>query len=125
MKKVKILVMEDDPFNQEVIRDMLTILGDELGVEINIDIANDGKEGIDLYDSNNYDIVLTDMDMPNIKGLDALKYIKSKNPEKPVIVITAFGLQGDRERFLAEGFDGYLPKPVDYEELKEVIRKYI
>lgn len=117
--------MEDDPFNQEVIRDMLTILGDELGVEINIDIANDGKEGIDLYDSNNYDIVLTDMDMPNIKGLDALKYIKSKNPEKPVIVITAFGLQGDRERFLAEGFDGYLPKPVDYEELKEVIRKYI
>lgn len=123
---MKILLLEDDPFNQEVIKDMLTIIADELGLELDIDLANNGKEGVDMYEANsNYDLVLTDMDMPIMKGDEVLENIKSKNPNQKVIVLTAFGLQGDKERLLVKGFDDYVSKPIDYDILKETIEKHV
>lgn len=118
---MNILLVEDDEFNREVLTGMLEILGDEIGVEINIDISSNGKEALDLYTGKNYDLILTDIDMPVMDGKQLLYEIKSINNSQKVIAVTAFGLTGDREKFLASGFDGYVSKPVDYDQLKSTV----
>jgi CheY-like chemotaxis protein len=66
-----------------------------------------------------------DIQMPNMNGLDATKNIKAAKPELPVIALTAFAMQGDRERVLAEGCDEYLEKPVRQDKLIEMIRNFL
>lgn len=122
---MNILLVEDDEFNREVLTGMLEILKDETGIDICIDMASNGKEALDLYAQKSYDLVLTDIDMPVMDGKHLLSAIKSINKFQKVIAVTAFGLTGDRERFLAAGFDGYVSKPVDYEELKKVVLEVV
>lgn len=118
---MNILLVEDDEFNREVLTDMLEILKDEICVDINIDIASNGKEALEIYFDKSYDLVLTDIDMPVMDGKQLLLAIKNINPSQKVVAITAFGLIGDREKFLGAGFDGYVSKPVDYDKLKSVL----
>jgi signal transduction histidine kinase/CheY-like chemotaxis protein len=116
------LIVEDNPINQKMIQHTLKNMG------ITTECANNGQEGFDEYkiNSNNYDIVFMDIQMPVLNGIDAtkkiLEYEKIEGLEHtPVVAVTANALKGDRERFLAEGMDEYVSKPINLEKFIAVL----
>ena len=114
LKQLKILLVEDDFVNQKVISKMLLEKGHA------IDTANNGLEALDLFEQNKYDVILMDIQMPKMNGVETISRLKEKESttnHTPVIALTAYALQGDRERFLALGFDGYVAKPIQMSEL--------
>jgi PAS domain S-box-containing protein len=112
---LKVLVAEDNPLNAATIVAMLKRLGHQA------EIATNGKEAVERSHKGMFDIILMDIQMPVMDGSLALSVIRQREEEAgghiPVIALTAFALQGDKERFLAEGFDGYVSKPVDMKVL--------
>ena len=113
------LVAEDNNANQMFMK----ILLDKL--KIKFDLANNGKEAIELAkkNKNKYDLILMDINMPIISGIDATKEIR-KFSKIPIIALTASALDGDKERFIKAGMNDYLSKPLDIQKLKKVIEKY-
>ncbi|MCX7708983.1 MAG: PAS domain S-box protein [Clostridia bacterium] len=119
-REANILLVEDNGVNQAVITRMLTKEG------YRVDVANDGLEALKLHSEREYDLILMDIQMPNMDGVEATKRIREKEgPTKhtAIIALTAYALQGDRERFLSAGMDEYLAKPVNFEELYKIIEK--
>ena len=111
-----ILIAEDVRANQMFISMVLK------RYMITYDLANDGEEAVSLAKMKRYDLILMDENMPKMNGSEAMKLIrqrekKSHQKHVPVIALTANALQGDEERLLALGMDGYLSKPIDPEEL--------
>ena len=90
-----------------------------------VEIARDGKEGVDRALSSNFDLVLMDIQMPIMDGFSALEYLKSMNYTKPVIALTAGAMKEDQDRCLRAGFTSFLTKPVKTEVLVETISKNI
>lgn len=120
-KKLKILLVEDNIINQMVATRMLNRLG------YRHDIAVNGKEAVDAVRGSNYDIVLMDILMPELDGLEAAKIIRNEiPPEKmPVLIaMTANAMTGDRENYLQAGMDDYISKPVSIEGLKQLFEKW-
>lgn len=119
--KKKILVVEDD----EISRDVLILF---LKNNFEIDEARNGQTALEKVDSNQYDLVLMDVNLGRgMTGLDITKNLK-KRPNYtnvPIIAITAFAMKGDKEEFLQAGFDHYLAKPFTREELRATIKKYL
>lgn len=114
VKQLKILLVEDDPVNQKVIKKMLLEKGHD------IDTAGNGLEALEIFEQRPYDVVLMDIQMPKMNGVEAIKKLRkmeAKNAHTPVIALTAYALQGDREKFLAMGFDDYISKPIQMSEL--------
>ncbi len=105
----RILVAEDNPANQLLIRTLLAKRGHR------IDIVGDGAQAVDSATQGEYDIVLMDVQMPVMDGATAARTIKDVMGERspPIIAVTANAMRGDRERFLAEGMDDYVTKPLD------------
>lgn len=118
-KQVKILVTEDDKVNQLVISRMLTECG------YLVELAENGFEALEKVKRNKYDIILMDIQMPGMDGVEATKRIRETNKTVPILAITAYALQGDREKFLQQGMDGYVSKPLKIEKLIEEIEKSI
>ena len=115
-----ILVVEDNPVNQNV---ALTLLG-RLGYQA--DVASNGQEGIDAFNQRDYDLVLMDLQMPIMDGLDATRELRRRPPparQPCIIAFTANALMGDRETCLAAGMDDYLTKPLKLEVLADTIRR--
>jgi signal transduction histidine kinase/ActR/RegA family two-component response regulator len=126
----RVLLVEDNIVNQEVARAML----DKLGFEV--DVAADGRAGIEAAFSRSYDVVLMDCQMPNMDGFQATAAIRAHelDPEAwmgsmprrtPIIALTANAMKGDRERCLAVGMDDYLAKPFRTEQLEAVLRRWL
>ncbi|HPP86542.1 MAG TPA: PAS domain S-box protein [bacterium] len=115
--KPKILVAEDNTTNQKLIKLLINKFGYEC------DIAENGKIAIEMLELQNYDLLLLDMQMPVMDGLEALKYIRNSEKLKNlyVIALTAHSLKGDAEKYLNAGCDGYVSKPIDKNILKEKI----
>jgi len=116
--KLKILLAEDDEVNQVVITRMLKERGH------NVDIAETGLRALELYNKNIYDVILMDIHMPEMDGIEAAKVIRGKEnglKHTPIIALTAHALKGDRERFLELGMDEYISKPVKMEEMYHII----
>lgn len=121
-KKSSILLAEDDKVNQTVIYRMLKEDG------YTVDIVENGKAAVEAFKNKNYDLILMDIQMPLMDGVEATRIIRNMegdNKHTPVIAITAFALNGDREKFLSLGMDAYVSKPVSMKELLEVIYKTI
>lgn len=117
---MKILLAEDDMVNKTVITRMLKEKG------FSVDTASDGVEALNLYDSNNYDLILMDIQMPLMDGIETTKRIREKEGDLKhtlIVAITAYALQGDRERFLSLGMDEYLSKPILMSDLYNMIEK--
>ena len=116
-----LLLVEDNPINQMVATEVLS------AVEIKVDVANNGIEAIDAVRSKTYDAVLMDVQMPEMDGIEASKYIRNqlKILNLPIIAMTAHAMYGDRERCLAAGMNDYVPKPIDRKELFAALRKHI
>jgi len=121
-QSLRILLVEDDKVNQLVMSKMLEKIGHSL------DIANNGLEALDLFQQNTYDLILMDIQMPVLDGINATKRIREiegLNSHTPIIAVTAFALKGDRERFLEIGIDEYMAKPIKQDMLAELIDKII
>jgi two-component system cell cycle response regulator DivK len=118
---VKILYIEDNPLNMRLVRKILTSAGFEM-IE-----AMDGHTGVNLANQEMPDLILMDINLPDIDGLAATVQIKSspKMSKIPVIALTANTMHGDRERFMSAGCDGYVPKPVAKNELLTTISSFL
>lgn len=116
----KALVVEDDPLNMELV---VEIAG---GMGFAVDRAGDGKEAVGKAEKEVYDLIIMDIQLPGMNGIEAMGIIKSKtgNKQTPVIALTAFAMKGDRERFLEIGFDEYVPKPMDVSAFMKVLERY-
>jgi len=120
-KPLSILLAEDYFTNRLVLVQMLANKG------YKVDLAENGVRVLELYKQNEYDLILMDIQMPVMDGIEAVKRIREmeKGTDKytPIIAITAYALQGDKERLLAMGIDDYLSKPIDMLELYEKIEQ--
>lgn len=116
--KVKALVAEDCPTNQLVIKLML----EKLGVEV--DLAADGAEAVEMAEENDYDLIFMDIQMPNMNGYEATVKIKTFKKAVPVIAVTAHAMVGDRDKCVAAGCDDYITKPIIKDKLAEIIEKH-
>jgi len=114
-----VLVAEDNPSNQK----LFSILLQKIGVEVTL--AQDGREAVDKAISGNFDLVLMDMQMPNMNGYDATRELRRKGCRTPIIAVTANAMTGDQEKCVEAGCDGYLSKPIDRNKLTEIIARYI
>jgi signal transduction histidine kinase/CheY-like chemotaxis protein len=118
-RALRILVAEDNIINQKVILKMLNKLN------YRADVAANGLEVLAALERQPYDVVLMDIQMPEMDGLDAARKIREKSPEWPkIIAITAYAMQGDREKCIASGMNDYITKPVNLEELRTVLGSY-
>lgn len=117
---LKILLVEDNPINITLGVALLGKMGHEVVV------VENGRECLAELEQGHFDLVLMDIQMPVMNGEDALREIRLKEVGgaryQPVIALTAHALRGDRERFIEEGFDGYVSKPLVVEELDNEIR---
>jgi two-component system cell cycle response regulator DivK len=105
----QILVVEDNEKNMKLFRDVLEAKG------YRVLEARTGTEAIELAAEHGPDLVLMDIQLPDIGGVEALERLRAveHTASIPVVALTAQAMDGDRERFLAAGFDGYMSKPVD------------
>jgi signal transduction histidine kinase/DNA-binding response OmpR family regulator len=116
-----ILLVEDTPINQT----LQTILLQRMGYEVSI--ANNGIEAIEAFSSREFDLILMDIHMPEMGGVEAAEIIRTmeKNQQlkrTPIIAVTANALKGDKERYLKAGMDGYVSKPIAADALRNEIR---
>lgn len=116
----RILVVEDNEKNMKLFRDVLEATG-YLPLE-----ASSGGEAVALAAEAGPALVLMDIQLPDMDGTEALRRLRGDEQTAgiPVLALTAQAMQGDRERFLAAGFDGYLSKPVDVTELVATVSRY-
>ena len=122
--KAKALVVEDNTINQKLIKKTLEDLG------LTVELANNGLEGFEKRRNGEYDIIFMDIQMPIMDGVEALHEILEyeedyETPHIPVIALTAHALKGDREKYLSEGFDDYITKPLVRDELISVLKKFL
>ena len=118
---VRVLFAEDDAVSLTAGRRMLEKAGHT------VTPAKDGRETLELLRQQNFDVILMDIQMPDMDGLEATKRIRAgeageANTAIPILAMTAYVMVGDKEKFLAAGMNGYLAKPVAMEQLQEAIR---
>ncbi|MEQ9259267.1 MAG: ATP-binding protein [Roseovarius sp.] len=117
---MKILVVEDNQINRLVVRDMLEVDGHE------VHEAHDGEEGVAQARRISYDLVLMDISMPKMDGVEATRAIRAAEPagtHLPIVALTAHAIPSEKERFLAAGIDDVLTKPISLNSVREVLRR--
>ncbi|MBF0550495.1 MAG: response regulator [Deltaproteobacteria bacterium] len=117
LNPLSILLAEDDTLNQKFGLEILQRRGHT------VSLAKNGKEVIDLLNKETFDLILMDVSMPEMDGIEATKEIRMLNKNIPIIAQTAHAIKGDREKFLEAGMDGYISKPIDVDQLVKEIDK--
>lgn len=118
-KGMNVLIAEDNKINMALIRELFIKFGAVTDQAVN------GKEAIEKLKSNLYDVILMDIHMPVMNGLEATRFIRKEiSPTIPIIALTASAMQVDREEAIAAGMDDFISKPIDVELLENVLRKY-
>jgi len=116
-----ILIIEDNMKNLKLIRDLLQFHGYPT-LE-----AETGEAGVELARERHPALILMDVQLPGMDGRAALKVLKADAHTRhiPIIALTAYAMKGDREGLLAEGFDGYMAKPIEIKELPKVVERHL
>jgi CheY-like chemotaxis protein len=120
---LKALVAEDNPVNLKMIVHTLEKIG------VTSDTVLNGKEAVEMYMKNRYDIIFMDIQMPIMNGVDATKAIIKYETQNhlthtPIVAVTTNALKGDRERYLALGMDEYISKPIDLNKFITVLKQF-
>ncbi|SMF14236.1 PAS domain S-box protein [Desulfovibrio gilichinskyi] len=120
-RSIKALLVEDNQLNQHVATKMLESLG------LSVTVAENGRQALDLLWAAPFDIVLMDIQMPEMDGLTATRIIRSDEHYKdlPILAMTAHAMQGDREKSLVAGMNDHITKPISPSTLLAVLKKYI
>jgi two-component system, cell cycle response regulator DivK len=120
MAASRVLIVEDNGKNMKLFRDVLQATGFET-LE-----ATTGRQAIELAAGHAPDLVLMDIRLPDIDGMEALSRLRAdeRTASIPVLALTAQAMDGDRERFLGAGFDGYISKPVNVVEFLGLVRQH-
>ncbi|MBZ5540031.1 MAG: response regulator [Acidobacteriia bacterium] len=123
MTVLRILAAEDNPVNQLLMIRLLEKRGHR------VVLAVDGRQAIEALNQGSFDLVLMDVQMPEMDGLEATAIIREKEKKtgkhQPIIALTAHAMTGDRDRCLAAGMDGYLTKPIRPQELDQILESYV
>ena len=120
----RVLLVEDTPINQTLETILLTRMGYE------VSIANNGIEAIEACAASSFDLILMDIQMPEMGGIEATQAIRAMEQNQqmqrtPIIAVTANALKGDRERYMESGMDGYVSKPIAVEALRTEIKRLL
>jgi CheY-like chemotaxis protein len=117
----RILVVEDNPINLKLVRDVLQYAGYDV-LE-----ASTGEDGLRVAHESEPDLVLMDLQLPGIDGTEALRRLRDELPglRAPVVAVTAFAMASDRERARDAGFDGYLEKPISVRALPGQVAAFL
>ena len=120
---LRILLAEDSWLNQKLMVGLLNKRGHQ------VTLAENGREAVAAFQTHEFDVVLMDVQMPEMDGLEATAAIRelenASASHTPIVALTAHAMKGDRERFIAAGMDDYLAKPVRPPELLEAIRRAV
>ncbi|HLB70065.1 MAG: response regulator [Candidatus Methanoperedens sp.] len=114
----KVLTVEDNPLNMELVIEILRSRG------FTVHEAMDGENALRKLENETFDLILMDIELPGMDGVEVTKIIKAKHRNLPVIALTSYAMKGDRERFLAAGFDEYISKPLDVSDFLNRLEKY-
>ncbi|MGC9320768.1 MAG: response regulator [Kosmotogaceae bacterium] len=118
--KYRILLTEDNEANQLLIKEVLEKAG------YSVDLAGNGKQAIEMVrDFNQYNLILMDMQMPVMDGYEATKALRQEGYKIPIVALTAHTMQGDEEKTIEAGCDGFLGKPVKQSDLLEIVRYHL
>jgi CheY-like chemotaxis protein len=117
----RVLLVDDNQVNRQVAGEMLKAAG------CTVDLANDGHQAIEKASSKPYDIIFMDIQMPVMDGVTATKQLKSMSLPSlaPIVAMTAYGMEPDKERFLSQGLDDYLAKPIKANNLVNKVKKWV
>ena len=119
LKETKILLVEDNHINQEIIKGLLE------NSNLKLDIANNGKEGIEFFKKKDYALILMDIQMPVMDGYEASEIIRQKNKNIPIIALSANAMKEDIEKSKSHGMNTHLNKPIDVKKLYRIFLQYI
>ncbi|GAB7080919.1 response regulator [Megalodesulfovibrio paquesii] len=119
---LRILVVEDEPVNQLFLRRLLEKMGHSPC------LAGDAAEAFRHLEEERFDLILMDIQLPDMNGLEATRLIRLKpparqNPDIPIVAVTAFALEVNRDQALAAGMDDHLAKPVEIAALERIINR--
>jgi len=117
MKETHILVMEDDATISAALDMILTEAG------YDVDVAETGEAALELFEQKRFDLIIADLKLPGINGMEVIKQIKEKTPEMEVIVITGVGTQPIAEEAMTLGAHDFLPKPFTDDQIKTAINE--
>jgi DNA-binding NtrC family response regulator len=113
--KRRILVVDDQESMRSLLKDMLEVIG------YDVTLAEGGEEALHLMESNQFDLVLTDLNMPGMDGTALLRAIKSTRAELPVVIITGYGTFHTEKRVMREGANGYISKPCTLSKIEATL----
>lgn len=121
MNKKLILIVEDNELNMKLFHDLLNAHG------FSTLQTSNGLEALNLAKKHKPDLILMDIQLPEVSGLEVTKWIKDDEDLKsiPVIAVTAFAMRGDEERIKAGGCDAYIPKPISVPKFLDTIRSFL
>jgi two-component system, cell cycle response regulator DivK len=117
----QVLIVEDNDLNMKLFNDLLQAYG------FSTLKSRSGLEGFELARTHRPDLILMDIQLPEVSGIDIIKLLKENEELRsiPVIAITAFAMKGDEERIRESGCEGYLPKPISVSKFIETVRGFI
>lgn len=115
----KVLVVDDSKLNLKVAENVLK------NFKVSTETVTSGLECLSCVKSKKYDIIFMDIMMPNMSGVEVLKKLREEKVNITVIALTADAIEGQEEKYISEGFDGYLSKPIDKTKLKVILNKYL
>ena len=116
---MRVLVVEDNQVNRDVAARMLTRMGGE------VEVAENGRVALELLREASFDLILMDVQMPELDGLEATRAIRASDPTTPIVAMTAHAIKGYRERCLAAGMNDYVSKPIRLDALARAIRRLL
>ncbi len=119
--KKKVMIVEDNELNMKLFHDLLEAHG------IDVIQTRDGREVLDLAREHRPDLILMDIQLPEVSGLDVTRWLKQDDELKaiPVIAITAFAMKGDEEKIREGGCEDYISKPISVMQFLDKVKKYL
>jgi CheY-like chemotaxis protein len=114
----RVLIVDDSADNRALVQLLVARMGYQ------VDTACSGHEAIEKASAEDFDLILMDVQMPEMDGFEAVQKLRQCNFTRPIVALTANAMKGDRERCLAEGFDDYLLKPIDRVRLYDSLKRH-